>query len=226
MNKFHNKDRVFHKSTVKTGPSFYYDSIKQFFDGLKQPSEKTVRGAMIWSIFDPNCDTEYIIKAGGGSMSDHCFEALIKVDGKAIYKKYDNVFNDVLITEQELSQQIHSLIPSNEIIEDHIFGLVMITKKYVAGQLKKEVNWNDSFQSSYITQKELINRYKKQVRKAYDRKMEESSTTVEQYKKKYRIFKEETEQDLQKKVDFDKRKVELWNKILNFANNIEKQISQ
>lgn len=223
LKKFQNNEVVFHKRNVKNNPAFYLDSVCQFFDDFKQPTENRIRKALLWKHYDPNCDTEYSIKAGGGSASDNLFESIIKVDGVAVLKKYSIKFDSVLINKEELNSYIQPLIPKENVISDHIYKLVMLTKDYMAGKIQNEVNWNESFQSSYLSQSELIKKYKENVRKAYQRKVNDKATSVEEYKTKFKILDNETDEDIKKKVDQDKKTLEVWEKILNFAENIEKK---
>lgn len=86
-----------------------------FFRDLIQPSEQTVRRAMIWSLQDGDrdgYDNKYAIKAGGGSMSDSIFSSSLSIGimhpqtGEDAYvvlmKKYSQKFENVLITYPEL----------------------------------------------------------------------------------------------------------------------------
>lgn len=221
--KFQENQIIFHKNNVNEAPEFYLDSVCQFFDGYDQPSESRIRKALLWKHYDPNCDTEYSIKAGGGSASDNLFESIIKVDDVAVLKKYSIKFDSVLINKEELNSYIQPLIPKENVISDHIYKLVMLTKDYMADKIQNEVNWDELFQSSYLSQSELIKKYKENVRKAYQRKVNDKATSVKEYKTKFKILHGETDEDIKKKVDQDKKILEVWEKILNFAENIEKK---
>jgi hypothetical protein len=83
-------------------------TLRSWFDDKKQPTEKGVRSAMIWS-YDSYMD--YQIKAGGGSKSDSEFSSMMRIaiadaNGNdkdvAILKKYSTDFKDVLITIKEI----------------------------------------------------------------------------------------------------------------------------
>jgi hypothetical protein len=83
-------------------------TLRSWFNDKKQPTEKGVRDAMIWS-YDSYMD--YQIKAGGGSKSDSEFSSMMRIaiadaNGNdkdvAILKKYSTDFKDVLITIKEI----------------------------------------------------------------------------------------------------------------------------
>jgi len=91
-------------------PDYLSDAVSILTD-LTQPSEGTVRRAMIWSI-GYGGDMDYMIKAGGDNNSDSFYSSCLTVDiahpvtGEdtkvVILKKYSTKFSDVLITEKEV----------------------------------------------------------------------------------------------------------------------------
>lgn len=80
---------------------------------LNQPSKKTVDNAMIWTWGVVGEKPTYIIKSGGGSMSDNQYISefhIVIPDPKTgedkrvlLLKKFSNEFNDVLITREEIN---------------------------------------------------------------------------------------------------------------------------
>ena len=99
---------------------YYHDKISTKYDeephstilddirGMKQPSESTVRKALIWSQHYPGEKHHYAIKSGGESASDRLYESdycptIIGPDGNdlriLLIKRYQKEFKNVLITE-------------------------------------------------------------------------------------------------------------------------------
>lgn len=89
----------------------YLSDAVSVLDDLKQPSESTVRRAMIWGI-GYGGGMDYMIKSGGDNNSESFYSSSLTVeiahpvtglDTKVVVmKKYSNNFDDVLITESEV----------------------------------------------------------------------------------------------------------------------------
>ena len=103
-----NKINFYNHRWIKNNPTYTNDAFSILQD-VKQPSENTVRNAMIWSY-----DTDYKIKAGGESCSDSQYSSSLTLliacpktgDDKeiVIIKKYSNVFKDVLILPEDVKK--------------------------------------------------------------------------------------------------------------------------
>lgn len=91
-------------------PTYLSDAVSILTE-LTQPSESTVRRAMIWSI-GYGGDMDYMIKSGGDNNSESLYSSCLTVeiahpvtglDTKVVVmKKYSTKFSDVLITEKEI----------------------------------------------------------------------------------------------------------------------------
>lgn len=98
-----------HKN-FQNDPIYLSDAVSILRD-LKQPSELTVRRAMIWGV-GYGGDLDYKIKSGGESNSDSLYSSSLTIDiahpktfldtKVVIMKKYSKNFEDVLITEKEI----------------------------------------------------------------------------------------------------------------------------
>lgn len=102
---------IYMHKNFQGNPDYLSDAVS-ILDNLKQPSKKVVKEAMIWSI-GYGGDHSYSIKAGGESKSDSKFSSHLKVTiahpktgydtDVVVLKKYSNIFEDVLISEKEVS---------------------------------------------------------------------------------------------------------------------------
>lgn len=116
--KYTNREIIFREdyvylykhSSYMNDPIYYNDTISLMRD-VKQPTENVVRNAIIWSY---GYEGEYKIKAGGESKSDTMFESSLVVTvacpkggddiDKVLIKKYSKVFENVLITLDEIKK--------------------------------------------------------------------------------------------------------------------------
>lgn len=89
------------------------DTITDDIRGLTQPSESTVRRALIWQLHYPGEKAYYGIKSGGESNSDHLYESdycptIIGANGEdkriLLTKRFSKEFRRVLVTESLLRE--------------------------------------------------------------------------------------------------------------------------
>lgn len=142
----------------------------------KQPTENQVRNAMIWS-YDQFGD--YQIKSGGGSDSDHVYVSHFKTtianptsgndQDVIILKKFSTVFNDVLVTIDEI-QELQDLTEIQKVRDyrryDNLRGIVSVLIRHEAGwpvSDKKKVpkEWIDNLYTELIEEydKVEVNKY-------------------------------------------------------------------
>lgn len=115
--------------------------IRGFFKDLEQPSEDTVRRAMIFQISDQTGqegpENKYCLKAGGGSKSDSIFSSsysILIADPQTGYdksvvllKKFSTRFADVLITAEEISDLFEIVAsPAQKAARDNEFAMDII----------------------------------------------------------------------------------------------------
>lgn len=123
--KFYN-----HKYTQ--GDSSVVAQVRSFFDGIKQPTEALVRRAMVLVI-----DEDYALKSGGESASDRIYSSSLKImiadpqtgfdKDVVLLKKYSTVFEEVLITPEEISDLFEACLTSTEkvgVLKDESFSIL------------------------------------------------------------------------------------------------------
>lgn len=156
-----------------------------------QPSEKTVKKALLWSYGD-----NYKIKAGGESMSDELFSSsfLITIMDEdyldkdvVLIKKHSTNFKDVLITEKEIKELYYATendTLKKERRKNNLYGYISVLMRMTQG-ISITNNGNTLFETDGKLDKILSN-----VKSEYSD--EEIKETITNWEKEYRRWMERT----------------------------------
>jgi predicted kinase len=119
---------IFFKKNIYETPTDIIGQIRNWYDNLKQPTEKQVRNAMLLII-----DEDYALKAGGESSSDHQYSSSLKwiqsspTTGEdvepVIVKRHSSKFENVLIKLEDLEDLFDATYSDTELEEKRIDDL-------------------------------------------------------------------------------------------------------
>lgn len=144
-------------------PKFLYDGyedlawINSFFHKLKQPSEQEVRRAMILTIQDDCGDgpmNKYMLKAGGGSVSDSVFVSsysIVTADPstgldtwRVIMKKYSCTFEDVLISYDEIKHLFDQVATPEQVNADDKDSAIGYIGLFIRAKITGKIHFSDN----------------------------------------------------------------------------------
>lgn len=128
--------------------------LRGWMKDLKQPSESTVRNAMIWT-----WDQDYSIKSGGESGSDHIYSSSLKwlvmnpKNGEdmdlVLLKKYSTKFEDVLITLEEMEALVDAIISPVQVVERGKRQVELVLGFMYGGFRRGKVNFTDNKEHNF-----------------------------------------------------------------------------
>jgi len=170
-----------HEDNIKDDANYFIGALNQFYENFKQPTERKVRNAMIYSISDEMASgVEYKLKAGGGSLSDSQFEALIVIDEIPIYKKYSSDFKKVLITKEEIIGKLKPFVKNYQKIENIIYNVISGLREVALERRSfEDINWDGLDKLNYITTEELFKKIEIRIHKMLETVKKDSPTTKE-----------------------------------------------